>query len=384
MKLRSRRVQAYAALGLAALAIFIWSAWLRPIGARTGPTPVALDDGWARSTPAAEGLDDRELLDAMQRLLDRRLNVHAVLVERHGRLVADAYQGGRDRSVYSLLSVRQEFGPATIHDVRSVGKSVTSLLYGIALAEGNAPDPATFVGDAFPQLKGAASANERRIRVRHLLDVTSGLSWKGGGIGINDELRLFWKQDLPGYVLDRPMAVEPGTTFNYSGGCTALLAQIITDRTGLPIDEFANARLFTPLGIRSWEWVRDLHGRPMAFNGLRLRPRDLLKFGRLVLADGRWNGRQLVTAKWLRDSWAPGLATDVADFRYHGHWWSGTTMWEGRRVAWDAAFGNGGQRLFVIPERDLAIVTAAGAYDEVPTGVAVNRFVQEVVAAVRN
>ncbi|UGB44597.1 hypothetical protein LQ772_11420 [Frateuria edaphi] len=118
-------------------------------------------------------------------------------------------------------------------------------------------------------------------------------------------------------------------------------------------------------------------------DGLRMRPRDLLKIGRLVLDHGQWHGRQLVPAAWIERSLRPQLATGVSDFRYGAQWWAGTVQWHGRPIAWHAAFGNGGQRLFVVPQLDLSIVTTAGAYDELPTAIAVNRLVQGVVASVR-
>lgn len=362
--------------------VFGWFAWWRPVDAAVGPVPADIADGWLRSTPVAEGFDEAALSRSAGALIDGGLNVHAVLVERHGRLVLESYRGGRDRSVYGLVSMRRSFGPSSRHDVRSVGKSITALLYGIALADGRVPDRSRPLSEAWPGLHGAAAHNARAIRIGNLLDMDSGLAWTEGAPGLNDELRLFWTRDLPEYVLDRPRDAAPGRRFNYNGGGTALLAQLIADGSGESLDRYAAHRLFAPLGIRDWEWVTDAHGRPMAFNGLRLRPRDLLKIGRLVQQRGRWNGRSIVPPEWIDALWSPGLPTGVADFRYRGQWWQGTVTWHGRALDWRAAFGNGGQRLFVVPALDLSIVTTAGAYDELPTAIAVNRFVQEVVAAV--
>ncbi|GAB6195971.1 serine hydrolase domain-containing protein [Lysobacter xanthus] len=369
---------------LLAGALLGWFAAWRPVNAVLGPLPVDTGDGWPRSTPANEGFDEAALQRAAAALLGDRLNVHAVLVERHGRLVLESYRGGHDRSVYGLVSLRRSIGPTSRHDVRSVGKSITALVYGIALSEGRVPGPSRPLSVVFPALQGLATRNAREIRVGHLLDMDSGLAWTEGAAGLNDELKLFWKRDLPTYVLDRPRTSAPGTRFSYNGGGTALLAQMIADGTRTPLDRYTADRLFAPLGIRDWEWVTDLHGRPMAFNGLRLRPRDLLKIGRLVLRHGDWDGRRVVPSAWIDALWQPGLATGVADFRYHGQWWQGTVDWHGRRLEWRAAFGNGGQRLFVVPALDIAIVTAAGAYDEMPTAVAVNRFVQQVADSVRD
>lgn len=360
-----------------------WSVWLRPVASRVGPVPASLHGDWPIAPPAAEGFDGRLLGQAAGALLDGPFNVHAVLVERHGRLVAEYYQGGRDRSVYGLVSWRQSFGPMQLHDVRSVGKSVTSLLYGIALGEGRVPDPSARVLASYPALDRVASDAARAVRVQHLLDMSSGLEWREGESGHDDELRLFWKRDIPAYVFAHRMVHAPGSTFNYNGGGTAVLADLITRGVGVPLDAYARERLFRPLGISSWDWVHDVHGRPMAFNGLRLRPRDLLKIGRLVLDHGQWQGHQVVPAAWIERSLQPRLATGVSDFRYGAQWWAGTARWRGRDIPWHAAFGNGGQRLFVVPQLDLAIVTTAGAYDKLPTAIAVNRLVQGVVSSIR-
>lgn len=382
MSSRRRGLRALTIAVVVAL-VYGWLAWWRPVAPASGPVPLALHDGWIGSTPHAEGFDEVALQRSTRVLLDGPYNVHAVLIERHGRLVSESYRSGRDRSVYGGLSVRRSFDATSLHDVRSIGKSVSSLLYGISLAEGTVPDRAKLLSGVFPQLRGTAASNARRVHISDLLDMDSGLAWTEGEPGENDELKLFWKRDLPNYVFDRPLVARPGTRFNYNGGGTALLAQVIEAGVGESLDRYAAERLFAPLGIRNWEWMRDMHGRPMAFNGLRLRPRDLLKIGRLVLQHGQWDGNQIVPAAWIDDVWGPGLATGVADFHYHGQWWQGTVNWQGRRLAWHAAFGNGGQRLFVIPDLDIAIVTTAGAYDELPTAIAVNRLVQEVATAAR-
>ena len=76
-----------------------WLLWLRPIGVRAGPRPAALADGWSVSSPAAQGFDGSRLLATLQATLDEPLDVHSILVARHGRLVAEVYQGGTDRAV---------------------------------------------------------------------------------------------------------------------------------------------------------------------------------------------------------------------------------------------------------------------------------------------
>lgn len=361
-----------------------WACFLRPVSPRTGPLPAPVKDGWASSPAARQGIDEVALQRAIASLLDAPLNVHGVVVERHGKLIAEYYQGGQDRSVYALVSTRRSFGPEVKQDIRSIGKSITSLLYGIALQEGKVPPPSTSVLAAYPELDDIATPEKRRITVDDLLNMASGLSWHEGEGGINDELRLFWKQDIARYVMGHDVSAAPNATFNYNGGGTAILADLIRRGTGQDVSEYAGHRLFEPLGIHDWTWVSDLHGRSMPFNGLRMRPRDLLKIGRLVLDHGQWQGKQVVPATWIARSMVPAFETGVRDYRYGQQWWAGTVQWQGKSLSWHAGFGNGGQRLYIIPQLDMAIVTTAGAYDEMPTAIRVNDLVQQIVDSVQS
>lgn len=369
-------------MGLVVLALG-WFCWPFGMSPRSGPAPVFIGDGWGVAPPAASGFDEPALHQALSTALDGPFNLHSLLVERHGFLVAEQYQGGRDRSVYGLISRPHAFGPTTRHDVRSIGKSVTSLLVGIALQKGLIGKPSTPLLDLYPELSDLATPEKKAITLEHLLTMSSGLAWRESDGPINDELRLFWKGAPARYVLSHPMAATPGSRFNYNGGGTAILADLIGRATGKPFQDFARRELFEPLGIQDWEWVADLHGRAMPFNGLRLRPRDLAKIGRLVLDQGRWQGRQVVPEEWIRASLEPRLATGVSDFRYGYQWWAGTVTWQGQTLAWNAGFGNGGQRLFLVPNLDLVVVTTAGAYDQAPTARRVNRLLQEIVATVK-
>jgi CubicO group peptidase (beta-lactamase class C family) len=377
---RTRPVRTVCWAALILFALFsTWACFLRPLSPRQGPSPAALADGWATGTAASQGIDDASLQRTIASLLDAPLNVHSVLVERHGNLIAEYYQGGMDRSVYALVSTRRSFGPEVKQDIRSIGKSITGLLYGIALEEGKVPLPSTSVMAAYPELDDIATPEKRRITVNDLLNMANGLSWHEGDGGVNDELRLFWKKDIARYELGHDVAAAPNTTFNYNGGGTAILADLIRRGTGQDVAEYARSHLFEPLGIHDWAWVADIHGRSMPFNGLRMRPRDLLKIGRLVLDHGRWQGKQVVPAPWIEQSMAPAFVTDVRDYRYGHQWWAGTVQWHGQPVQWHAGFGNGGQRLYIIPRLDMAIVTTAGAYDEMPTAIRVNDLVQQIV-----
>lgn len=182
-------------------------------------------------------------------------------------------------------------------------------------------------------------------------------------------------------MLSRPLDAPLGTRFNYSGGSTAVLADIIERTTKTSLRDYARSKIFEPLGIKDWEWVGDVWWRPIAFAGLRLRPRDLAKVGRMLLDKGQWQGRQIVPAEWVHQSLAPHIpAGDGLSYGYQ--FWTGSLERPEGKLDWAAAFGNGGQRLFVVPELDLSVVITAGRYNERAIGPIEMQIFRKIVAAV--
>lgn len=336
------------------------------IAAMAGPLSagraVAFGD-WPLAAPAEAGFAPGlgEQLDAG--VAEGRFeNLHAVLVVRHGRLVLERYYAGEDER-WGRRRGRVEFGPQQLHDLRSVTKSVVGLLYGIALGEGGVPPPEAPLLAQFPEYPALAEDPLRnRMTVEHALSMKLGTEWDeeiSYADPRNSEHAMELAEDRYRFALDRPMAAEPGSRWTYNGGATALLARLIEKGCGCSLAEFAEAKLFRPLGIRTFEWVRGADGAFIAASGLRLPPRDLARIGQLVLDGGRWDGAQLVPADWLKRSFETRAELDDLDYGYQ--WWLGKQS-PGRR-RWIGAFGNGGQRLWLSPGLDLMVVVLAGNYN---------------------
>ena len=291
-------------------------------------------------------------------------DLHAVLVVRRGKLALERYYEGEDERWGRPLG-KVVFGPEVKHDLRSVSKSVVSLLYGAALAEGKVPALDQPVIDHFPAYKDlAADPQRRRITVAHTLSMMLGLEWNEDlpyTDARNSEIAMERAPDRFRYVLERPIASAPGERWVYNGGATALLARLIEQGSGKPLFDYAQETLFRPLGITDAEWITGRDGVAAAASGLRLRPRDLARLGQLVLNQGRWGERQIVPAAWLAESFE--TRAEVEEGLEYGYQWSlGRRQADGER--WVAGFGNGGQRLVVFPGLDLAIVILAGKYNQ--------------------
>ena len=313
-------------------------------------------------------------------------DLHSVLVWRSGSMLIEHYRRSKDKPIGDWFAREVTFGPDVLHDMRSISKSVVALLVGQAVGRGEI-DTAAPVLDFYPALSDLRRDGREAIRISHLLDMASGLAWDEAtaayGTSENDETRLWWDPSPARYVLDRPLVAEPGTLWNYNGGHTRLLAEILEQRSGRSLLDLVRTDLFEPLGITRWEWRGGSPRRPLADGGLRLTPPDLLRLGQLVLAGGAWQAREVVPAVWVAASLQPSITIGKGPFRYGRHWWDGLLPHDGRDLAWTAGVGYGGQRLFVVPELDLAVVFTAGAYDD-NYGIVRKEFAlfRQIVAAV--
>ncbi|TCB98428.1 class C beta-lactamase-related serine hydrolase [Micromonospora zingiberis] len=288
--------------------------------------------------------------------------LHATAVVQGGQTLLEYYGTGLDFAWGDSLGVI-EFAPRTLHDVRSVTKSVTALLYGIALGEGRVPDLGEPLLRHFPAYADLAVEPDRaRLTVEHALTMTLGLRWREDlpyDSPANAEIAMELAPDRYRYVLEQPILEPPGTRWGYCGGATALLGGLIAQGTGRRLPDYAEAVLFAPLGMTGFDWMTGTDGVASAASGLRLAPRDLARIGELVLARGAWQGRRVVPADWIDAMLVPRTRTTWgAGYGYHWYLETGT----GHRVV--AAVGNGGQRLFVLPELDLSVAVTAGNYDD--------------------
>jgi CubicO group peptidase (beta-lactamase class C family) len=327
--------------------------------------PVARDDGWPVASVSEDKLIDRGALCRMADRLASTANVHAVLVARGGKLVFERYFSGPDE-IQSRRVGSVTFDADMLHDMKSVSKSVASLALGIAIERGLIRSVNEPLFSFFPELSDLRSPEKDNLRLVHALTMTMGLKWveatPSTGDYDNDEARMHMARDPCRYVLGLPATAPPGQEFFYNTGALTLVSAIIRKATRHPLDEFARANLFEPLGITAAEWNR-VKGDTDAGGGLRLRPRDMAKIGQLVLADGRWNDHQVVSKAWIDASTTPRTEAS-SNYSYGYLWWLGRSPSNGREVHWAGALGRGGQSIRIVPELDLVVAVTAGYYQD--------------------
>ena len=296
--------------------------------------------GWRTATPESQGMDSALLLDMMDVIWQKDIDIDSVVLVRNGYIVLDAYSYPRDA--------------ADPHNIYSCSKSVTSALIGIAIDRGYIKSVHQSAMEFFPEhLAKNLDADKQAMTLEHLLTMTTGLECR-------DSYRYHWiglgqmkaSADWVQFMIDLPMVKEPGTQFNYCNGATFLLSAILQQKAGMDALSFAQKHLLKPLGISDFMWPSNSQGITVGYGKLHIRPRDMAKFGFLYLNNGQWEDKQIISDRWVKESTRKHVSTKgPMDYGYQ--WW---TMGSGAYTA----LGYGGQFIFVVPYKNIVAVFTSG------------------------
>jgi CubicO group peptidase (beta-lactamase class C family) len=246
-----------------------------------------------------------------------------------------------------------------MHTMQSVTKTVTSVTIGIARTRDDFTASLDTPIIKYFEAKKVANldARKKRITIRDLLTMTAGFEWHED-LPYDDPKNsadlMEASRDWAEYAMNQPMAEDPGKTFVYNSGAAELLAHVFKKVTGKNIDDYADEHLFKPMGIHYY-WKHSPTGLPDTEGGLYLSPHDLAKIGQMYLKGGMWNGQEIVSSFWIKESMAPNVPVPGSDWKYGYLWWLQSFGSTPQDVAWTAR-GFGGQQLIVIPEYDMVAV----------------------------
>lgn len=335
----------------------------------TNKTPIQLADGWETGKPEPHSISLEILVDGVRAIMRNEYpNIHSVLVAHQGKLIFEEYFPG-----YTFTSEWIEFDNTTPHTLQSAAKSLTSLILGIAVDQEYIEDIDSSILNWYPEYNRPDRADKKAITIRHLLTMQSGLEWnewtRSPYDRFNDLNRFYRSKEPTNYLLRKELIHKPGSNFGYNSGITNLLGDIIYRSTGRYIDEYAQQEFFKPMGINSFHWEKN-NQIIAAAGGLKLLPRDLLKIGQLVLQEGVWKGKQIISEEWLMQSFYHSVhinfETDFGfNMNYGFQWWLPGIIHPGTQKVLEPylAAGWGGQYLIIYPEQELIIVTTGGNYE---------------------
>lgn len=324
--------------------------------------------GWKTSTPEVQGMNSAVLAKMLEVFRDQQ--VHSVAVIRNGHLVAEAYNEGTQADLPQ--------------DVKSVTKSVTSALIGIALSERKLISLDQRLAAFFPELE--SDPLKSKIMIKHLLNMTSGLTWNNENEQSSTEM--MYSSDWVQNILERPAKNQPGAVFNYSNGDAHLLSAVLQKVTGESMFDYAKSRLFEPLGITDVNWNHDPGGCTIGAWALALTLRDMAKIGYLYLKEGQWEDKTIIPKSWIRESVTKRVFLNYSNGTQGGYgyyWWSkplaqGLVRGSKKQHEVFYASGSGGRRIFVVPDLQLVVAATAHSADvDMP-----EQLLNHVVGAIRS
>ncbi|GAB5537002.1 MAG: hypothetical protein Rubg2KO_32510 [Rubricoccaceae bacterium] len=328
---------------------------------------------WETSTPEAEGIHPDSVAAIVADMESGAYGyIDAFMLIRHGRVVAD-YRFEQD---YETLAAQYDttnyqynydhpdwhpyYQGTDLHSLQSVTKSVLSAAMGIAIDEGHIEGvhvPAMSFFDAYRPFE--TDARKEAMTLEDLLTMRSGLLWQDTGGYDSDEhdtIKLEASDTWIQFVLDKPTDAQPGTQWQYNDGASVLIGKILREATGQRADDWANQRLFQPIGIDAFYWKTTPDGEADTEGGLYLRTEDLARVGYLFLRGGNWNGTQVISQDWVEASTSPVVPhiNGPQSIGYGYQWW--VPRHEDGQTRIFAANGYGGQFLLVSPEHDIVAV----------------------------
>jgi len=325
------------------------------------PANAQKQNEWPQGSAEQNGLDPAILqkMEASIRSGEFK-KIGSVLIARHGKLVYEAYFDGDAN---------------TLRDTRSATKSITDVLFGIALREKKLnidarvldllPDHARRLQNPDPR--------KQKITIEDFLTMSSPLEcddWNDASRG--NEERMYLVEDWAQFILDLPIrgrmhvgeqVADPpyGRNFSYCTGGVFTLSEVLAKATGMRTDHYAQEKLFAPLGITLADWVYSPLSVPQTGGGLRMSSRDILKIAQLYLDGGSWNQSQIVDEAWVKTSTQSHAHIDD-DTEYGYLWWLKNFKSGGKSYAAFFMSGNGGNKIIGIPSLDAAIAITSTNY----------------------
>ena len=321
-----------------------------------GPCPAtsAVDpvSGW----PVSESHYDELKINALGRAIksDVYKKINSVIIIKDGELLVELYYNGADRE--------------STHNVRSVSKTFTATILGIAVDEGYIKSIDQPLSDFYDLTTyDNYSHKKASVTLRHLITMTSvfdGYDFESDSPG--NEENMYPQPNWVEWTLNLPMAADrkPGDEWRYFTAGIVVLGDILNRAVPGGLEAYAHNKLFGKMGITNYEWQHTPQRVANTAGGTQLTPLDFARYGEVHRTQGRWGNEFVIPTKWVEESLRPIVATTIPDNRYGFLWWH--KKYEVNGESWPTSYcsGNGGNKIFVFDNQGLVVVITASAYGQ--------------------
>ena len=315
--------------------------------------PVQKNDGFESADLSEVGIDSTYIYKLIEDILTGKMaTIHSLLLVKDNKLVLEEYFHTYDAK--------------KLHAIESVTKSFTSALTGIAIDKNFIPGVDEPVYNYLGKWDYTQWVKQKyNVRIENLLTMTAGLDWKAFTPNeSNDDMNIYLAGDYIEYILNKDLKDKPGKKFFYNNRLMYLQGQIIEESSGITLDSFATRFLFNELGIKNQRWKVYDNGITETGGGLKLLPRDMVKFGSLYLNYGKWLNQQIISSEWISASIK--RQTLAGNQAYGYNWWIKDYVIDNKSFEVYYALGHGEQTIMIIPELNSVFVMTAGNYFQSP------------------
>jgi len=326
---------------------------------------------WERKEPIEVGLNTQKIIEALNYLKGNFYSLNSLSIYKDGYQV---FEHQNENSYENLLSriIKKCFflgskinhcsgytsmdSDGELRNVRSITKSIMSLLIGIAIDKHFISSIEDKISTYLPDYLLVSPKAD--ISIENLLSMRSGL----GQIekNISTSLKFIKSKDWLKHIFDLPMQFKPDEKFEYNTANAHVLSAVITRSTGMSSSKFAEEYLFAPLGIKEYVWETDPKGNVFGGGNLFLKPNDMARIGYLLLNNGFWDGKEVISSDWIKRSFDRITNWDYGFF-YGYLWYIKDFEHQMQKIVTYSAAGAGGQQIWIIPEYNMVIVVTSEA-----------------------
>jgi len=329
---------------------------------------IAPTDKWEISQQRYDSMLIRKLNQKIAR--DHFKDVTSIVVVKNGKLMIEEYFNGANRS--------------TLHDTRSVGKTLASTVMGIAIDQGHITSEAQTLKEfyALPSFENYTT-HKGNVSLKSLLTMSSGFEASDmNPDSPGNEENMYPTSDWVKFGLDLPMDTDKkiGKNWDYFTAGVVILGDILNKTVPNGLEQYADEKLFKPLGITNYTWQYTPSKVPNTAGGFQMNSLDNAKYGQLYLDNGEYQGTKILDSDWVQKTLSHQIEIPNRDNEHYGYLvWNKTYSVNGKDYEAYYASGNGGNKIMLFQELGVVVVITAKAYGQAYMHVQADEIIQDYV-----